>query len=498
MLLPALPSTLRLPFPSWRTFQPEAVEDVLLDLQSVRVKGLSSPVGSGKTAIALALARIYHDAGHRVCIVTATKGLQEQYLSVAPDLADVRGAGNYPCRGLEERIFTPSTLKRFWRTQKSPKCDDAPCHEGIECRYKESGCAYWSKVWTAKRKDRIPVTNYDYFILGQLGTFDLAILDEGHEIEKVLDRIALVDTHDMPPHDSLPELAAWAREELQHLKGDSTVEQAFERRIRRVAAIKDYDNYVQTEEGWRPVLLTTEAQALSSKADRMLIMSGTLTKGLVERFARISGGLTWSFKAFPSTFPVDTRRVHVWPVQRMGRSTITDMRWVQAVDRIIEYENAEDGIKGIIHTVSYDRAKLLVERSKYKHLMMLHSARTTISTVKRFKGASRGILVSPSVGTGYDFPYDACRWQVIVKVPYPNPTDPLTKARMAIDKTYASACAIAEIAQYVGRGTRAADDFCRTWVIDSMFPGLIWAKEHDDLVPKWLKEAYTKTDLGDL
>lgn len=496
MLAPSSPSLLSLPFPSWRTFQPEAITAALMGLQHAQVYGLSSPVGSGKTAIALAIARIYAEAGMRVAILTATKGLQEQYLTVARDLADVRGAGNYPCRGLRERIFPPHVLKRFWQS-KAPMCDDAPCHEKYECRYRDGGCDYWDRVEVARRKGRIVLTNYDYFILGPLGDFDLVIGDEGHEMEKVLDRVAVIDVHDMPRVPDLRRLVTWAREEVTHLPNESASEAAFERRVRRVAAIKDPDNYVLTEEGFQPIHLTHEATALSSKASRLLLMSGTLTRGMVERFSRMTG-MTWSFSAYPSTFPVDSRRLLVWPVQRMGRKSAEDYTWVKAVDRIIESEGGLEGVKGIIHTVSYDRAKSLKERSQYGHLMLLNTPRTTMRVVEEFKSAKRGVLVSPSVGTGYDFPYEECRFQVITKAPFPNPTNPLVKARMSEDKTYASGYAIAEIAQMLGRGTRAQDDFCRTWAIDSMVPGLIWNKAHEDLVPQYVKEAYTRADLGSL
>jgi superfamily II DNA or RNA helicase len=42
-----------------------------------RFLGLSLPTGSGKTLVALLLARL---TGTRTCILTATKGLQTQYL----------------------------------------------------------------------------------------------------------------------------------------------------------------------------------------------------------------------------------------------------------------------------------------------------------------------------------------------------------------------------------------------------------------------------------
>jgi hypothetical protein len=40
-----------------------------------------------------------------------------------------------------------------------------------------------------------------------------------------------------------------------------------------------------------------------------------------------------------------------------------------------------------------------------------------VATFKRRKAPA--FLVSPSMTTGWDFPYDQCRWQIIAKVPIP-------------------------------------------------------------------------------
>jgi len=101
------------------------------------------------------------------------------------------------------------------------------------------------------------------------------------------------------------------------------------------------------------------------------------------------------------------------------------------------------------------------------------------------------VLVSPIVGTGYDFAYDRARWQIISKIKYLNPTDTLVKARMKLWREkyaldYLETMAANDTLQTYGRIDRADDDYGITYVVDDA-----WGKrvKNNASNPPWFVAA---------
>ena len=90
--------------------------------------------------------------------------------------------------------------------------------------------------------------------------------------------------------------------------------------------------------------------------------------------------------------------------------------------------------------------------------------------------------------TGYDFPYDDCRYQIMVKIPYPNTADKMTKARGKADKEYLSYITMQQLVQACGRGVRSADDFCESFITDDNALWFLTRNEH--LAPAWFNDSY--------
>jgi hypothetical protein len=111
--------------------------------------------------------------------------------------------------------------------------------------------------------------------------------------------------------------------------------------------------------------------------------------------------------------------------------------WLRRIDRLIDPRVAL-GRKGIIHTVSYQRTKELITQSDHKKWMLVHDSANTREIIQQFKNAEGPwILVSPSIVTGYDFPGDQCRYQIIAKVPIPDMRGPIMSRRKELDPEYA-------------------------------------------------------------
>lgn len=87
--------------------------------------------------------------------------------------------------------------------------------------------------------------------------------------------------------------------------------------------------------------------------------------------------------------------------------------------------------------------------------------------VEEFKGSAPGtILVSPSVGAGFDFPGTQCEWQFMCKIPFPDSRDKIVQARQEADKEYGPYMAMNKLVQVFGRGMRSKDDRCENFIGD--------------------------------
>jgi len=193
----------------------------------------------------------------------------------------------------------------------------------------------------------------------------------------------------------------------------------------------------------------------------------------------------------PSTFAKEFRPIYIQPrVQMNFKNTSSDLkRWVESIDDIIDmyYDH-----KGLVHTANYQLAKVLMSNSRHVTRLVSHTQETRQLTLERFKAMNDNqVLVSPSMTEGIDLPYDACRFQIIAKIPYPNMTDTVWSERFKQNKPRATQIylqtAIDSVVQAAGRGMRADDDYCETWIIDSNIQRLI--QYHTTDFPRFFREA---------
>src|SRR3954463_11721507 len=97
MKLPS-PSQLGMPslYESWRPQQEEAINVTVTQYTAKKTICLGSPTGSGKTGVNIAIPLI---TGQPTCIVTESRGLQNQYMEEGAEIGMVSlmGKANYSC-----------------------------------------------------------------------------------------------------------------------------------------------------------------------------------------------------------------------------------------------------------------------------------------------------------------------------------------------------------------------------------------------------------------
>jgi len=123
--------------------------------------------------------------------------------------------------------------------------------------------------------------------------------------------------------------------------------------------------------------------------------------------------------------------------------------------------------------------------------MITHSTRDVVDAVNMFKESSPPIvLVSPSVTTGYDFPMPEGNPQYIIagKLPYPDTSSPVAKARQEDDKEWSSYIAMESLVQSAGRCSRSVEDKSEILIIDDNWKWFL--KRYGKFAPAWFRARY--------
>lgn len=500
MLLPS-PVAFGMPskYESWRNNQDIAFTN-LLDTESRFIMQIC-PTGFGKSLTYMTAALVNNG---RTIILTSTKGLQSQLkrdFGNIPGVIDIRGKNNYVCK------IEPQTM-----------CDSGPCSIGDRCLLKENGCLYYDQLKLALGA-KVVVTNYAYWMTmveygNGLGNFNMMVLDEAHSapdhltshLEVVLRRTDREENRII--RDGIPsshnEMRVWAikwleeiTEELRSMKDggkDSNRRtiiklQSLKSKINRLAFMRD--DWVwesnEMEVTLSPVWPWPYAEKwLFASIPKILFTSATC----IPKTAAMLGinNRELQCEEYPHSFPVQNRMLFHIPTIRLNFKT-TDMELRQWVARIDQILRGRGDRKGIIHTISYKRRDMIMIQSKMRDIMISHKRKDAELVVKKYKVMKLPVvLVSPSMATGWDFPYDECRFQIIGKVPYPDTRGAIMQARTSTDNEYTSYIAMQQLVQACGRGVRAEDDWCENFIIDDNIKWFLPNYKH--MAPEWFREAF--------
>ncbi len=497
-------------FPEWRNGQDKLFLDMLDCTKRFSVH--NSPVGSGKSLAGMMTAIA---TGKRVAYITESKLLQEQ---VKDDfqtcgLFNISGLQNYPCKAMEDGGFLEQMWNKKWG---SPMCDMGPCMSGLRCDLKNGGCNYFDS-WRFANNSRLVLTNYAYWIAihayGKgLGAFDMVIFDECHMANEALSSALSVEfvkkdfrelgTDPLKIGSPLQNWRMWARVQLQKVQKklefftagarigsniddngmvilvrDTDVPDASELRYwkrlegkcRMASECTDSwvveDNEVTGSIRMAPAFVNTYTEgSLFLSIPRIILMSGTVRQKTAELLNIKDEEM--DFTEYQSPFPPERRPIYWLPTVKLNnKSTQSDLRtWVVRIDQILARRQDR---KGIIHTRSFERQKFLMDNSRFRKIMYANQPGNTRNVVKDFRNADApAVLVSPSVGTGFDFPYDLARYQIIGKVPFCDIRSPLMKAQMKQDPDYPDYLTARDLEQIYGRPNRAEDDYSETFCVD--------------------------------
>ena len=495
---------------------------------------LEAGTGTGKSAIATTLAKMYESA----YILTMTKQLQSQY-SDEFDFPLVKGRGNFACLNSNLEIncdmgtckTTPTSSNFFcpYGIAKNPSLDSELAFEdsfGGALFYQSSNhCHYWNQKANAINSP-ITLMNYDYAIveLNYVKHFSprsLLILDEAHNIENKLmatmevvlyNRVLEKDISKVISQETIKdgEIKDWImeidaiRESYEEIDLKDVKKNKADRIRSTISRLKTLANNLEKEpKNWvidaeesgvifKPLRVHHYAKDnLLKYGDVVIFMSATiLSHKMFSKWLGLNPNEVYHIKV-DSPFTKEKRPIILNLAGKMSANRIKNTA-PKTIPILQEILKKHEGDKGLIHTHSYKCQQYLLN-NLYNTRLISHTSKNREQILNFFeKDENPLVLVSPSMSEGVDLPYDKCRFQIIYKMPFPYLGDKQVNMRMKRDKKWYAYKTVMTLMQAYGRGMRAEDDSCYTYIIDSDINMLFKSPMYRSLIPDFFKEAVVR------
>lgn len=189
----------------------------------------------------------------------------------------------------------------------------------------------------------------------------------------------------------------------------------------------------------------------------------------------------------PMPFPPENRPIHTRGMVAPFTGGRLKKNWGEVIDKIRLISERHSGEKGLIHTVSYRRASDLYNHFSGNAVLHKQVGRPDEAYIQEWQDSDCDMLFTPSMMEGVDLPGEKCRWQVLVKVPYPNLADARTKYLLweLHEEDWYNAVTLRKMIQSVGRGMRNKSDQCDFYVLDESWNDVL----DSAAVPEWFERA---------
>jgi Rad3-related DNA helicase len=473
-------------------------------------------------------------------ILTMTKQLQSQYAAEF-DFPLVKGRANFSCldSGMEFSCDIGSC-------QTTPSTQEFVCDYGITKSTNSEGifafedaygspvyfrsnerCRYWDQK-AAAIESNITLMNYDYALLElnyvkHFGKRNLMILDEAHNLEdKLMRRLEVnlsnkrlendIKTIIPPSMKDNEEAVEWigfieaiydSYQELGLKKIPKNQADRINRTKMRLNELllnldERPENWVVDIEpvgvSFKPLKVDEYAKdRLLQYADICLFMSATiLDKDLFSQWLGIDKEKVYYLQV-PSPFPVGNRPINLNLAGKMSQRLIrrSAPKSIPILEKIIEHHRYE---KGLIHTYNYKCQQYILRKINSSRLLGHNSKNREFVLYDFEKSEEPKILVSPSMSEGVDLPYEKCQFQVIYKIPFPYLGDPQINERRKQDPRWYAYKTVLTLLQAYGRGVRADDDYCETYILDGNIKMLLTGRLYRNLIPRFFREAIVRKD----
>lgn len=505
-----------------------------------RIVILEAPVGSGKSAIALTLAKQSGNAH----VITPRKSLQDQYYEdFSEELVTMKGRNAYPCTHEKTPSFHKKVIKaiqagKVTAPPRESSCATAPCRnvQGFQrgCESQYGTCPYSAAIQVAQ-ESAVVVHNIHSFIFqtnfgDKFDKRDIMIVDEAHEIEGVIrefiiKKVSLKNPPGGPTEPETPsgsDIGEWCDfflrpayipTETAHDRALKETDEYFkserDKYIERIESMRAQDSFqaggftvrktpllsptrqiIGTSFEFIPHQLGNAASNLIlNYGERVVLMSGTIyDKDMYCRSIGINPADA-HFIRVPSAFPVANRPVYMMDKYQVdtGHASWMD-NFDEMITKIKSIMTIFHNVKGLIHAPSYSAAAAMADALADARVVR-HSPEDFQESLENFYASDEPkVFISPVCQQGVDFKEDRARFQIITRVPYMNTSDEFVQFKVQNDFNWYNYQALIVFGQQVGRVNRSEKDFGATFLIDGRFNRFV--SRNRSKLPKWLMDAF--------
>jgi Rad3-related DNA helicase len=532
-----------------RPFQKEALEQIEKGFNSARFVILEAPVGFGKSAIATSFSR-YYGSAHILTATKQLQGQYAKDFGIPIVKGKPNFRCNIPTstriflpcnRGRCEAEWSLKDCPHFMTFEEYNSHKRKLCDRGSKCeRLKDRRlCSYYAQKWFGFFN---PITVYNYsFLLSELKYAKdvphrrLLVCDEVHDLEKQIvsfasfsfGKLKLQSFYDevkpqekfIIPNKGIEDPALWL-EVLHNIKDilkefcelRSETEHEYGRIVICKELLEEFENFSENlksrpsnwvvnrlkvlsdgsveEVVFQPIDVGDYTNPLFEIANSVLLMSATVFSK--ERLCKVLGIQDEEAIFIPiteSSFPVENRPIYALNSVRLNRKSMETAlsNIVEVIDKILTNHSGE---RGVIHTTSYMQSNYIMKHlpeSNRDRLVTTEGSFDRSSLVDIHSSNVASVLISPSLYQGIDLKDESSRFQVIVKVPYPDLSMRRILVKLQMDRNWYDWQTAQRLVQTYGRSVRSEEDHAITYVLDSNFTYFIEKNRY--LFPKFFLDA---------
>lgn len=496
------------PFKKYRKNQKEVIREIVETFANgEKVVVLEAPTGTGKSPIAITIAK-YFERAH---IITPQKILQNQYHKDFSELYNMMGRSNYIClrernKFIKEYGKEPTTKNEIHYTS----CANGAClTSGKYCEEENEIICPYKKALVEAEKNNLTIHNFDsfYFQRKSFTSRPLLIVDEAHNIEqKFMSFVSFIISNKnvggtIPEYKTTQEYVSFFQnryikslEEIKKRNSDNyktfmEIESLLERikifidsiskGLEYIYEFKDEKEYQSVS--FKPLYISPFTGSFFNYGEKILLMSATILDA--SQFCKNIGIDKFKFIKMPSLFPIENREIIMTGELELRYGKMDLARLPLVINRYLKmYENE----RGIIHTHT-DFLMREIKKIKNNRFLFKEDFKSDKELLEEHKRRNNSVIVGSGFHEGLDLRDDLSRFQLILKLPYPDLSDKQISRRKEIDHKYYGYLSCLKLVQSYGRSIRSGEDYCDTYILDKgarQFYGM-----NKSMLPDWFKEA---------
>jgi Rad3-related DNA helicase len=219
--------------------------------------------------------------------------------------------------------------------------------------------------------------------------------------------------------------------------------------------------------------------------DHIIFMSASiLDKHMFSFINGLDTDIT-TYYEIPTPFAQNNRNIYYLKIGKMNYTSKEEtfkkqIPWIKKI--LAKYKDK----KGIIHTTNYEITEWIKDNIFDERLLFHDTENRNDILEKHLTSLEPTILVSPSMMSGIDLKDNLARFQILLKIPYPNIAANKIKARQKSNPDWYNLKTSMDLLQMYGRTTRTDTDFSDTFILDSNFSDIL---KYNKYLPKYFIDA---------